>query len=177
MEKQEWLHGLRVALVNSNRYGWASEKNDTAPIFPDWKRHTFHSADGLWVSDDNYSGYFRAPGFTLVSYKKRSAYMLQYGGTGMHAGLEIQAKSAFSFLKEALNEASASLSFPPRGPPNYRNGLFFYEFEVVRGEDLTDFSARERISHAGIPFFLQTIEGSIIRHKGSDGKVIEPWDF
>jgi len=181
MEKQAWLKELSEFLVENSHHGWASDENKAEPLFPGWKRHVYLSQkeSGLWVADDNYTGYFRAPGFTLVTYNGKNAWMMQYGGKGMVEGLEDKAKPTFDFLKRALLYSTPARPF--RGPEYFAvsetsGEEWKYQFHINHG-DIISLSANEKIYNKGILMFTQDISVSLILDKDKERKVVEPWNF
>ena len=181
MEKQVWLKELSEFLVENTHHGWASDENKAEPLLPGWKRHVYLSKreTGLWIADDNYTGYFRAPGFTLVTYNGKNAWIMQYGGAGMVEGLENKAKPTFAFLKKAL--LSSTPLYPFRGPKYFAaqetsGEEWKYKFYINHG-DITSLSASETIYNKGIIMFMQDISASLVLDKDKDRKILEPWNF
>lgn len=176
--KQEWLNGLANFIVEANKKTWAAEGSEVEPRFKKSKRHNYKNE--LWELDDDYSGYFTAPGFTRVLYKGIPVWSMAYFGKGMTEGYEHLSKPTFSFLKEALMEVTSELPF--RGPHQYpyqynRNGLN-YRFSLLRESDITDFLAEEEIRDIyNIRIFQQTVGGGIIRHRDDNKKLIFPWEL
>lgn len=127
-----------------------------------------------WRLEDEYTGYFRAPGTTTIYYKDQPAWTMQYGGHGQTEGHEDHAKQTFEFLKTALRKVTPELPF--RGPERHEEGENIYTFKMLNG-DITDGLWREEIVERGALTFTQTgIVGTVI-HRGPDRKPIAPWNL
>lgn len=125
-----------------------------------------------WRLDDEYTGYFRAPGMTTIYYKGKPAWTMQYGGHGMTDGQEEKARPTYEFLKQALKEVSVDLPF--RGPKKYVEGNKQYAFKLLHG-DITDALWKEEITENGILTFTQTGLAGIVIHRDTDRKPLLPW--
>lgn len=125
-----------------------------------------------WRLEDEYTGYFRAPGHTTIYYKERSAWTMSYGGQGQTEGYEEQAKQTFSFLKSALMKVTPELPF--RGPEKYEEGDRQYTFKMLEG-DITDGLWKEEITESGIVTFQQTGIVGLVIHRDQNRKPQLPW--
>lgn len=175
MEKQKWLNELAEFIVEGNRNAWAAGKGSESPRFPGAK--SLYYKRGEWELFDDYSGYFRAPGFTHIHWKNRPGWAMAYGGTGQIQGHEDIVKPTFRFLREALMQVTPAMPF--RGPSFYSDGTFLYEFELLSG-DITDFLGKEAITvrnAGGDRIFEQIVLGGIVRHRDEQIRVVEPWEF
>ncbi len=177
MDEHEWLGELAKFLVENNNHGWAASEGEEEPIFPGWKRHVYRSENGLWVADDNYTGHFRAPGFTVINFKGRPGYMLQYGGPGQLAGYEGIAPDTFRFLRKALAHSTSEMPF--RGPERFEDGEFKYFFNKRAG-DIRAFIAEEDVykrRSTDTLVFSQNITGSIVVPRDDKRNKVLPWNF
>ena len=100
MEKERWLQELAGFIVDGHTKGWAADGSVTSPIFPGMKSVFYNEKD--WEYRDNYAGYFRAPGVTVISYKSAPVWSMSYFGQGQTSGYEIIAKPIATKIK-ALN--------------------------------------------------------------------------
>jgi len=173
--KDRWTRELAEFIVEANRETWAADKGRVEPTRPGFKRHVHERGD--WRLDDEYTGYFKAPGMTTVYYKGVPVWVMQYGGEGMDMRYKGLAKETYAFLRRALLMATPEL--PYRGPENYTRGDWLYGFSISRNPDITNFEADETIwaPPHGKPVFSQTITGGIIIHKRKQGKPVYPWDL
>ena len=174
MEKQKWLEELAQFIVEANTKGWAAGGSEVEPIFPGMKSIYHQSKDGNWELRDNYFGYFRAPGFTVVSYKQRPVWGMTYFGPGQTPEQENIVKPTFNFLRNALMKVP--LEMPFRGPSEYSEGDWVYRFRLLKG-DITDFLGEEEVLKKGVLTFAQTIGGGIGIGKSDKREPIHPWNL
>src|SRR3989344_5804491 len=130
MEKQKWLEELAEFIVEANTKGWAANSSEVEPTFPGMKS-IYYKRDN-WELRDNYFGYFRAPGVTVVSYKQRPVWNMSYFGLGQTSGQEGIVKPTFTFLRSALMKVP--LEMPFRGPSEYSEDDWTYRFRLLRGD-------------------------------------------
>ena len=184
--KNEWLKKLAEFIVIANRKTWAADGAEVDPRRPGYKRLQWPYPDEKmteqnwkdykgwedWRLEDEYTGYFRAPGMTTIYYKGEPAWTMSYGGHGQTEGFEGQANQTFQFLKSALMRVTPDLPF--RGPRKWSEGNKTYEFEMVEG-DITDGLWKEKITENGTVTFKQTGIVGLAIHKERNGKPILPW--
>lgn len=172
-KKDLWLEELANFIVKANKNTWAAEGAEVNPERQGYKELEYK--DGLWRLRDSYTGYFRAPGMTTVYYEKNPVWTMAYGGTGMKSGLESRARETYTFLKKALMLVSPERPF--RGPSEYSEGNWRYEFFLLRNGDITDFLGEEFIYNQDKLFFSQIALGGLILPKDKNKKIIYPWSF
>jgi hypothetical protein len=170
MDKDRWLKELALFIVEGHTNGWAAKSAEIAPLFPGMQ--SIRYARGDWEYRDNYSGYFRAPGLTIVSYKGVPVWSMTYFGPGQTPGYEAIAEPTFIFLRSALKLVTPVLPF--RGPFQYADGDWSYTFTLLRG-DIVDFLSEETISKDSVIVFAQTIGGGIIIDKDARHEPVYPW--
>ncbi|MBF8250303.1 MAG: hypothetical protein HW400_904 [Candidatus Levybacteria bacterium] len=185
--KNEWLKKLSNFIVIANGKTWAAEGAEVPPRRPGYKRLQWsYPAEKMtdqdrkdyegwedWRLEDEYTGYFRAPGTTTVYYKDKTAWTMSYGGHGQTDGYEDQAKQTFIFLRSALMRVSAKLPF--RGPENHEDGNKRYTFKMMEDGNIEDGLWKEEITEGGIVTFRQTGFVGIIINKDQNKKPILPW--
>lgn len=172
MEKQKWLEELARFIVEANTKGWAANSSEVDSIFSGMKSIYYKRDD--WELRDNYFGYFRAPGATVVSFKQRPVWTMSYFGLGQVLGQESIVKPTFTFLRSALMRVSQEMPF--RGPLEYSDGDWTYKFRLLRG-DITDFLGEEEILKDGTLAFSQTIGGGIGVGKDNKREPVYPWNL
>ncbi len=181
MNENEWYDELAKFLAENNRHGWAADERRAQPLFPEWKRHVYRSADGLWLADDNYVGSIAAPGFTVVNFKERPSYMVQYGGPGLLAGYDRGAikDQVIEHLKKALRQSTPEM--PWRGPSRLKGeNRLVYTFEVLREpRERHEVLAEERVMIGRNTLaFWQFVMGSLVLGtKKPNGEKDFPWNF
>ena len=149
-------------LVKAKKNVWAGDANEVEPRRPGFKRHVFR--EGVWLYEDKYSGFYRAPGSEFVSFNDVPTWFMYYSG-GMkpyHLGDEEFAKQTFSFLKEMLLMVDRKMPF--RGPTRFEKGEWLYYIKDFNG-DIYDFRATEVISYKGGEAFTQDFGGGVIIDK------------
>lgn len=171
MQKELWLRNLAEFIVEANKETWAADKGEVEPFLPNHKMHRYKRDS--WELIDDYSGYFRAPGITVVSYKEMPSWHMYYGGTGMIEGQYERVKDAFQFLREALMHVTPELPF--RGPTRYKNGDWLYTFNM-RG-NIEDGTWVEKINNKKDLVFTQTGATGIYIHRTPERKPLYPWDL
>jgi hypothetical protein len=172
MEKTQWLKELADFIVEANKNAWAAGTGKVQTRLKDGKSLSY--ARGDWELEDDYTGYFSAPGMTRVLYKGRTTWSMAYFGPGQTTGQEALVKPTFSFLKEALMLVAPEMPF--RGPSEYKNGEWRYTFRLSRG-DITDFLGNESVYNKDTLMFAQTIGGGLVRHKDDNKQIINPWNL
>lgn len=170
--KQPWLRELAEFIVAGHTQGWAADGSEVTPLFPGMK--SIYYKRGEWEYRDNYFGYFRAPGFTVVSRSNVPVWMMSYFGHGQTQGYESIVKPTFSFLRRALMRATPEMPF--RGPHEYAEDDWMYHFRLARG-DLEDFLWEEEITKSGDVVFAQTGGGGVSVLKDEQRNPIYHWDF
>lgn len=168
--KQLWLQKLANFTVEANRNTWAADKGKVDPERPGFKEMEY--SRGPWRLRDSYTGYFSAPGMTVVYYKDKPAWTMAYGGKGMEENERSYTKSTFQFLKSALMKITPD--FPYRGPKHYQKDSRSYD-SSVKG-DLVNFIGSEFIRRNGILEFSQVFFGGIVVDKDSSKEPISPWE-
>ncbi|MEK6848741.1 MAG: DUF5680 domain-containing protein [Nanoarchaeota archaeon] len=169
-KKELWLEELANFIVEANKNTWAGEGGEVPARFRDGT--SLYYRKGEWELEDDYTGYFSAPGMTRVLYKGRSVWTMAYFGAGQLGGEEHLVKDTFQFLKRALMRVTPEMPF--RGPGIYNEDNWRYNFRLLRGA-IVDFIGREAIYHNQSLVFTQTVGGGIVRHKDEKGEVIAPW--
>lgn len=184
--KNEWLKKLSQFIVIANRKTWAADGAEVDPRRPDHKRLQWPYPDEKmtdqdrkdyegwkdWRLEDEYTGYFRAPGTTTIYYKEKTAWTMSYGGHGQTEGYEEQAKQTFNFLKSALMRVIPELPF--RGPEKYEEGDRKYTFKMLEG-NITDGLWKEEITENGTVTFRQTGIVGLAINKDQNRKPLLPW--
>jgi hypothetical protein len=171
--KDLWLKDLAEFIVEANMNTWAADAPEVVSQRPD--HHELSYVRGDWELRDSYSGYYRAPGATVVYYKGRAAWAMMYFGSGMLRGKDHLANQTFNeALKPALMQVPKEL--PLRGPEKFEVNGWVYTFSLLRG-DLEDFLAEEEITKEEDPIFRQTIGGGIIIHKDENRQPVYPWNL
>ena len=187
-KKGTWLKKLADFIVIANGKTWAADAAEVNPRRPGYKRlqwphpdekmtkqgHEDYKGWEDWRLEDEYTGYFRAPGMTTIYYKDQPAWTMQYGGHGQTEGYEARAKQTFEFLKAALRRVTPAMPF--RGPKEYTEGNKRYEFTLLEG-DITDCLWREKITEDGQLIFTQTGLAGIVIQRDSNRQPINPWDL
>lgn len=187
-KKEAWLKNLADFIVIANGKTWAADGAEVEPRRPGYKRLQWPYPDdkmpeqdkedykgwGNWRLEDEYTGYFRAPGMTTVYYKDQPVWTMQYGGHGQTEGYEGRAKQTYEFLKVALRQVTREMPF--RGPKEYIEGNKRYEFALLEG-DITDCLWREKIIEDGQLTFTQTGLAGIVIQRDSNRQPINPWDL
>ena len=169
--KEAWLRKLTEFIVEANRNTWAADKGKVAPQRPGCKELDYERGD--WHLRDSYTGYFRAPGMTIIYYKDQPAWTMAYGGIGMEEDKYKITKPTFDFLKAALMEVTPDL--PYRGPKNFRDGEYQYKLRV--NGDLADFDGKEVILKNKELVFSQLIFGGVVINKDSSRHPVYPWQI
>ena len=95
MEKQKWLEELAEFIVEANTKGWAAGDSEVEPIFSGMKS-IYYKRDN-WELRDNYFGYFRAPGFTVVSYKRNLFGVWPISGRDKHLNRKVSLNQHLTF--------------------------------------------------------------------------------
>lgn len=169
-EKREaWLKKLAEFIVEANKNTWAADKGEVTPQRPGCKELDYKKED--WHLRDSYTGYFRAPGMTIIYYKGQPAWTMAYGGSGMEEDKYEITGSTFDFLKAALMKVTPQL--PYRGPKNYRDGEYKYKLRV--NGDLADFDGKEEIFKNKELVFSQLFFGGVVINKDSSRHPVYPW--
>jgi len=169
--KQAWLTELIEFIVRANRNTWAADQGEIDPVLPGDKTHEYKEGD--WWLVDNYSGYFRAPGITVVRYKEKPAWHMYYGGLGMIPTQYDKVRETFVFLREALMQVTTEM--PLRGPSEYRNGNRLYTFRMKGNIENCEWV--EQMSENNELVFTQTGGAGIYIDKMNDRKPLYPWDL
>ncbi len=186
--KEEWLGKLADFIVIANKKTWASDGSEVEPRRPGYKRLQWPYPNNKmavqdkrdyegwkdWRLEDEYTGYFRAPGTTTIYYKGQPAWIMQYGGHGQTEGYEDGVKQTFEFLKHALMRVSSDL--PIRGQKIYSEGDKIYSFEMLEG-DMTDGLWREQIVENEALTFTQTGAVGIVINRDTNRQPQLPWNL
>ncbi|MBI2105609.1 hypothetical protein HYT56_02095 [Candidatus Woesearchaeota archaeon] len=138
------LEQLARFLVDAKRTCYAGEGEEE--VMEDGSKK-LRFDDGRLFYEDNYSGFYHAPGTEIVRWgnnKGQRIWQMSYSG-GMETkfwGNRRTAKDTFAFLKKALSKVSIERPF--RGPePTFKADGFLY---VARTEgDITRFKGCEAI--------------------------------
>jgi len=187
-KKEAWLKNLADFIVIANGKTWAADGAEVDPRRPGYKRLQWpYPSEKMteqdrkdykgwedWRLEDEYTGYFRAPGTTTVYYKDQPAWTIQYGGHGQTEGYEARAKQTYEFLKAALRQVAPAM--PLRGPKGYVEGNKRYEFTLLEG-DISDCLWREKITEDGQITFAQIGLAGIVIQRDSNRQRINPWDL
>jgi len=168
-KKEAWLKKLAEFIVEANQNTWAADKGKVIPQRPGCKELDYEKGD--WHLRDSYTGYFRAPGMTIIYYKGQPAWTMAYGGSGMEEDKYETTGPTFDFLKAALMKVTPQL--PYRGPRNYKDGEYQYKLRV-KG-DLADFDGKEMIFKDKELVFSQLIFGGVVINKDSSKHPVYPW--
>lgn len=169
-KKEIWLDHLANFIVEANKNTWAADTGEVTPQKPGFKELEY--SKGSWCLRDSYTGYFSAPGMTVIYYKDEPAWTMAYGGKGMEEDQCEHTKFTFKFLKSALMQITPE--FPYRGPKHYESDLRSYD-SSVKG-DLINFIGSEAITRKGVLEFSQVFFGGIVIGKDSERQPIFPWD-
>ena len=167
--REAWLKELAEFIVEANKNTWAADKGKVAPQRPGCKELDYERGD--WHLRDSYTGYFCAPGMTIVYYKGQPAWTMAYGGSGMEDDKYEIAGQTFDFLKEVLMKVTPQL--PYRGPKNFKDGEYQYKLKV-KG-DLADFDGKETITKGKELVFSQLFFGGVVINKDSSRHPVYPW--
>ena len=170
-KKQEWLRELADFIVEGHTKGWAAEGSEVEPVFPGMKSISYKRAN--WEYRDNYFGYFRAPGFTVVSQNNQPVWMMSYFGEGQLEGYEEIVKPTFSFLKRVLLQVTPELPF--RGPSEYKEEDWTYKFKLLKG-NIEDFLWKEEILKDGNLVFTQMGGGGVGIAKDAKRMPLYHWE-
>jgi len=173
--KDRWISDLREFIVIANKNTYASGTGIIPQDLvqrPGYKELEY--IDGLWKMRDSYTGYYRAPGVTTVYYKGIPSWVMTYMGRGMLDGFYNITKETFIFLKSALMKVDPSLPF--RGPSEYIEGDFRYNFNILSG-DILDGMWREEIFNKDDLVFTQTGLVGVVIPKNDVGDPLNPWDL
>lgn len=187
VRKEEWLGKLADFIVIGNGKTWAADGAEVEPRRPGYKRLQWpyppekmteqdlkdYKGWEDWRLEDEYTGYFRAPGMTTIYYKDKPAWAMQYGGHGLTEGNEDRVKEVFQFLKTALMRVSSNMPF--RGPSVYQEGRLRYMFEY--DGDIEDCVWKEEITEDGRRLFSQVGLAGIIIDKNSSRQPVYPWSL
>lgn len=171
IRKHEWLLQLADFIVEANRKTWAADKGEVEPFLPGHKSHEYQKGD--WRLVDDYSGYFQAPGMTIVSYKDLPAWHMYYGGEGMSLSHYDKVQEAFSFLRKALMQVTPQL--PLRGPESFDEDNWHYAFKI--NGTIENCTWEEEVRKGTNKMFKQTGAAGIYIHKTVDKKPLYPWDL
>lgn len=187
-KKEAWLKNFANFIVIANRKKWIAGVSEVEPHRPGYNRLRWpYSISKMseqdlkdyrdwrdWLLEDEFTGFYRASGMTIVYYKKRPAWVMFYGGHGQTEGYEDRAKQTYEFLKTALKQVSPEMPF--RGPKEYIEGNKRYVFTLLQG-DITDCLWREEIYEDDELTFTQTGVAGILIHRDSNKKPMHPWDL
>ncbi len=158
---QYGMPDLARFLVKAKQNAWAGETNEAVPTRRGFKRHSF--VDGDWEYDDEYAGFYCAPGQEIVRHKGLPVWAMSYDG-GMFeenwGNLDL-ARETFRFLREALLAVEARA--PYRGPKVMKRGSWLY-LNDSQG-DISRFDGIERIFHDNAELFRQKFIGGVIISK------------
>jgi len=185
--KEAWLKSLADFIVIANGKTWAADGAEVEPRRPGYKRLQWPYPDEKmteqdredykgwedWRLEDEYTGYFRAPGMTTVYYKGDPAWTMSYGGHGQTEGHEGRARETLTFLRAALLQVTPGLPF--RGPKEFTQGNRRYEFELLEG-NIEDGLWRERIIEDRVVTFTQIGVVGIVIHKDANKQPVLPWN-
>jgi len=119
-KKEAWLRELAEFIVEANRNTWAADKGEVEPQRPGCKELDYERGD--WHLRDSYTGYFRAPGMTIIYYKGQPAWTMAYGGKGMEEDKYNITKATFGFLKSALMAVTPDLPYEVQRNLQMENG-------------------------------------------------------
>lgn len=176
MDKESWLKELTHFIVEANQNTWAANTGKVAPFLPNHKTHRYERAP--WEQVDDYSGYFRAPGLTVVSYNNMPAWHLYYGGIGMAENQSDQVKEAFQFLRAALMQVTPDM--PIRGPSEYQVEDWLYTFNM-KGDILDCRWTEKVLQKQGLRnpklIFRQDGRAGIYIHRTYGRKPLYPWNL
>tara|TARA_Y100000310_G_scaffold338346_2_gene427733 strand:- start:425 stop:961 length:537 start_codon:yes stop_codon:yes gene_type:complete len=174
--RKAWQDELAEFIVEGHKNAWAAEGGEIDPVIPGIK--SMHHNRGEWDYYDNFGGYFKAPGWTVVNFRGQPAWSMSYFGMGQNLRFYDSAKPTFDFLKKALLEVTPDM--PYRGPARFTEEDLTYTFRLLRG-DLEDFTWAEEIVKRGSEFpelqFSQEGAGGIILARDEDRKPVIPWDL
>lgn len=170
-KKTAWIKELSEFIVEANRETWAADKGEIEPMRPGDKTHEYKR--GPWWLVDTYSGYFQAPGLTVIRYKDTPSWNMYYGGRGMNPHYFDITKDTFQFLREALMQVTPSL--PIRGPEHYSRGEWSYIFKS--SGDLENCTWNETVWKKGKRLFTQEGGAGIYIHRSEDRQPIYPWNL
>lgn len=172
--REQFMAELLDFVVEAGQHGWAAEsKREERPQRPNFKELVYER--GEWQYRDSYTGYFMAPGTSLVYYKQRPVWCMTYGGTGQEPTHFDQAKETYAFLRNALMQPEPA--FPVRGPSRFEDEQTGAYYRFHYSGDLADGSWNESIDFSGIPVFSQRGDVGIIIDKDDDRNPVYPWDL
>ncbi len=155
------LQELSCFLVKAKRQTYAADGKELPPQRPGFRELLFQ--EGQWEYRDSYCGFYYAPGQEVVRFAGEPVWTMAYSG-GMlpkHHGNYEFAKEAYTFLKNALSNVTASRPF--RGPSRLQDGDWRYADSNVG--DVKQFSGRERIYCKGKLVYEQHYCGGMIVQK------------
>lgn len=159
------LNELAAFLVRAKKNAWAGDINEVGPIRPGFKRHVWK--EGNWEYEDEYAGYYCAPGQEFARFQGKPVWAMSYDG-GMekeHWGDTDYTGLTFRHLKKALLLVTQDRPF--RGPEEFREGDLIYTCEVEG--DIERFRVKEKISENVGPWnyilFKQNCIGGLIISK------------
>lgn len=141
------LSELATFIADAKRNCYAGKGKEE--FLPDGsKRLIYIDPKGKFWYEDNYDGYYQAPGRELVRWQKEDGqriWQMSYSG-GMKPeffGQPLIAEATFSFLKKVLSQVTPQRPF--RGPARVEDDLLLYINEV--DGDITRFKSKspERI--------------------------------
>ncbi len=172
---QLYLEELGRFIVESNQHTWAGDGNEISGYLPEFKTLVYER--GPWRLVDQYRGFFRAPGFTVVYYKELPCWTQSYGGVGQAVAYDSRAEETFAFLREMLLR-NKDWARPYRGPRRGRKGDLMYDFhvhpvnemEATWEEEITQMPSMDRVFH-------QIGFAGLVVDRDAGGKRIYPWQF
>ena len=178
VDKQAWLLELGQVILEANNHLWADAGKEVAPFLPGFQTLVWEKPDSPWKVVDQYAGYFRAPGFTVVYYKGQPVWTNAYAGQGQDPSYYSIAGATFDFLKRALKDNSDP-NEPFRGSCVYNEHNTFYSqqtegtIEDGRWEEIVGWQGGQRSeSH-----FTQRGVGGIVIGRNVDGSPALPWEL
>ena len=172
--REAWLDELSEFIVEGHKEGWDGKGEKVESVFPGMK--CLYYRHGGWEYRDNYLGYFRAPGFIVVSQNQRLVWTMNYFGRGQTPGYEHLAKPTFDFLKRALMRVTPDMPF--RGPREYKEGEWNYSFKNYDPKmSVENFFWEEDIIKDKVKVFSQTGGGGTIIGKDKNKESLYPWDI
>lgn len=185
--KEAWLKSLADFIVIANGKTWAADGAEVKPRRPGYKRLQWPYPDDKmtdrdredyrgwedWRLEDEFTGYFRAPGMTTVYYKEVPAWTMSYGGHGQTEGYEDRASETFTFLRMALLQVTSAL--PIRGPKEFTQGNKKYVFKMLKG-NIESGTWEEEIIEDNVSTFSQDGAVGLVIHKDQNKQPVFPWN-
>lgn len=166
-ELQKHLKNLkRVSSKEDTQKGYGSDpKKFIDPLFPWFKTITYKK--GPYLSVDRYSGDEAYAGQTIIFFKKRPIYSLNYYGVLVGNGIKMGTDPIYDFLKKALRVGSGK-NFH-RGLDGFKDNSFLYKNNSSEKRGLLE--GEEKIFYKNKLVYICLYHGGMIE----DSRTYERW--